>query len=1265
MKKTLLIFIFAVIGIALLANVNSIPLTSITNAGIKLLRSDDNGLQMKLDMDEISSFDVSTKEGVFSQINIDGFTYSNNIGSPKLPIIRKIISVPLGAKVTATVQNYNTSEFKLEDFGINNQLIPAQLPVSKSVDPSELVFSFNLTAYSQDQLTSKELVSVEELGMMRGVRLLVVEISPIQYNPVKGIILVCNNIDINVNFIGGDHTKTNWERMRTYSPYFESTLANSILNYSQPQGRDQITQYPIKYVIISDPMFETQLQPFIEWKSEMGYDVIEAYTDDPNVGNTTTNIKNFLQDLYDAGTPENPAPSFVLFVGDIAQIPAWNGSTGGHITDLNYVKLDGANIIPDMYYGRFSANNTTELQPQIDKTLEYEKYEMPDPSYLEEVVMIAGMDSSHGIIWGNGQISYGTSNYFNADHGILSHTYLYPDSGINSANIIQNVSDGIGYINYTAHGSSTSWANPSFTISNINSLQNEHKYGLAVGNCCLTNKFEVQTCFGEAWLRAENKGSIGYIGGTNSTYWNEDYWWGVGATGTVIPNPTYETSGLGTYDGLFHDHGETFADWYTTTGGMIFKGNMAVTEVGSSMINYYWEIYSIMGDPSLTPYLGVPQENLATYPDVIFLGLETIQITAEPYSYVSLTMDGVIHGNGLIDDSGSINLEIDAFTNPGMAKIVITKQNRVPLIDEIEVIPSSGPYVLINSYEMHDNNNNIPEYNETITLDVNLENVGTESTNNVNATLSTADSYITITDTVETVTLIESDEIVSLVDAFVFDTANNIPDQHTVIFSLEMAADEDTWTSQFNITFNAPAFETGFMVIADSGGDGILDPGETATLSFPLTNSGNAASEDIVAELTSSSPDLIIVTNGTYNSAGLNPAEQTIATFDIEVDDDATTGMIATLNLMVNSGGYTNAFPYYPFIGLVMENFETGDFSLFDWQMGTFGWDINDANAYEGIYCAVSQDINDSQTASLSVTMDVAADGDISFYYKVSSEDGGSYFYDGLVFYINGEEQDQWQGEIDWTQASYPVSAGNHTFKWEYEKDYSQSSGSDCGWIDEIIFPAAGGGNTPIISLSTYNIDFGNVSLNDTATEQLTIFNLGTEELNGTIDAPECFSSELTNYSIEASGSLEIDIEFTPTEAIIYSGNLVIASNDLNQPELTVVLSGTGVSVGSGLDLLPTVTELNGNYPNPFNPTTNIKFSLKADAKVSLNIYNVRGQKVRTLINNSMKAGYHTVVWNGKDDTGKSVSSGIYFNQFGTAEDGSDYTSIKKMILLK
>ncbi|MDA3813483.1 MAG: C25 family cysteine peptidase, partial [Candidatus Cloacimonetes bacterium] len=717
--------IIALIGITLLANINSINL-SYSSTELELLRSNDNGLHMKLNMEEITSFDVITEEGAFSQINIGGFTHSKIIGAPKLPIIRKIISVPYGAEISAKALNYKTMKYQLQDFGINNPLLPAQLPVPKSADPSETVFSYNPKAYSKNQFTSNELISVEELGIMRGVRLFVVEVSPIQYNPVEGTILVLNNIEIQVDFIGGDHAQTQWERSRTYSPYFEASFANSIFNYSHARSRDQITQYPIKYVIISDPMFQTQLQPFIEWKTEKGFEVIEAYTDEPNVGNTTTSIKSFLQDLYDAGTPEDPAPSFVLFVGDVAQIPAWNGSTGSHITDLNYVKLDGTDFVADMYYGRFSANNTTELQPQIDKTLEYEKYEMPDPSYLEEVVMIAGVDANFAPTHGNGQINYGTTNYFNAAHGILSHTYLYPLSGSSSAQIIQNVSDGIGYINYTAHGSSTSWSNPSFTIPNINSLQNEHKYGLAVGNCCLTNKFEVYTCFGEAWLRAENKGAIGYIGGTNSTYWDEDFWWGVGV-GTPTANPTYESTGQGVYDGLFHDHGEDFTDWYTTAAGMIFNGNLAVTE-GGGMINYYWEIYSLMGDPSLTAYLGVPEENLATYPDVIFLGLDNIQITAEPYSYVSLTMDGVIHGNGLIDESGVISLDFEAFITPGMAKLVITRQNCQPLIDEIEVIPSGGPYVIFESYTIDDtatgNGNGSLENGEIVDIDMSVENLG-------------------------------------------------------------------------------------------------------------------------------------------------------------------------------------------------------------------------------------------------------------------------------------------------------------------------------------------------------------------------------------------------------------------------------------------------------------------------------------------------------------------------------------------------------------
>ena len=78
---------------------------------------------------------------------------------------------------------------------------------------------------------------------------------------------------------------------------------------------------------------------------------------------------------------------------------------------------------------------------------------MPDPAYLEEVLMISGVDAGMAPTYGNGQINYGTGYYFNEDHGIVSHTYLYPasDAPGAAAAIIQDYNEGVGFANYTAH----------------------------------------------------------------------------------------------------------------------------------------------------------------------------------------------------------------------------------------------------------------------------------------------------------------------------------------------------------------------------------------------------------------------------------------------------------------------------------------------------------------------------------------------------------------------------------------------------------------------------------------------------------------------------------------------------------------------------------------------------------------------------------------------------------------------------------------------
>ncbi|MBW6516293.1 MAG: T9SS type A sorting domain-containing protein [Candidatus Cloacimonetes bacterium] len=97
------------------------------------------------------------------------------------------------------------------------------------------------------------------------------------------------------------------------------------------------------------------------------------------------------------------------------------------------------------------------------------------------------------------------------------------------------------------------------------------------------------------------------------------------------------------------------------------------------------------------------------------------------------------------------------------------------------------------------------------------------------------------------------------------------------------------------------------------------------------------------------------------------------------------------------------------------------------------------------------------------------------------------------------------------------------------------------------------------------------------------------------------------------------------------------------------------------IETITNATILRGNYPNPFNPDTNIEFYLAEAGVVSINIYNIKGQKVKTLINDMLHVGEHRIVWNGENDNGQIVSSGIYFYNMTT----QNYSETKKMILMK
>jgi len=153
---------------------------------------------------------------------------------------------------------------------------------------------------------------------------------------------------------------------------------------------------------------------------------------------------------------------------------------------------------------------------------------------------------------------------------------------------------------------------------------------------------------------------------------------------------------------------------------------------------------------------------------------------------------------------------------------------------------------------------------------------------------------------------------------------------------------------------------------------------------------------------------------------------------------------------------------------LTAEDFETAGFQAYPWVMGgDADWFIDTGNPYEGSYCACSGDIGDYDNSDLEVTVEVAASGDISFWYRVSSENN----YDYLRFYIDGAEVASWCGTVGWTQFTYPVSTCERTFKWSYTKDQSVSHGDDAGMIDYIEFPTLGVPPTPELTVTPDSVE--------------------------------------------------------------------------------------------------------------------------------------------------------------------------------------------------
>jgi len=640
------------------ANVQTIVLQNESSNTLTVSNKSWQGFSLNINISEVVANITQTPWGNFTQLALPNFSGRNlEIGKANLPSINQLIDVPYGADVSVEVIAAESDEILLSTYGLTYPVLPYQGPIEKSEDAvKNHVFQMDNNYYSALNYHSLPLVEYNEIGNMRGHRLGQIVVNAVQYLATQNKIKVYKNIQIRVTFGNANIIQTESTHIKYQSPFFNTILKDKVLNYESIES--DLTQYPVHYVVIYHDAFETALQPFIEWKEQKGFIVTAERIS--QIGNNPTAIKNYIDGLYVGIHP----PSFVLLVGDKAQVETNTGQTSSHVTDLYYTTMTIGDWIPDLYIGRLSAQTEAQLTAQLDKILPYEKYQFPQTAFLNRGCFIA-TDDLYTIA--EGSHNYVIDNHF-IPNGLLYDKLYAITYGSTGQDVMNSLNAGRFIMNYSGHGSTTSWGGPSVSASMVNSSTNTDMYPFVISNACLTGSFEVSECFGETWVRKANGGGLAFTGASNSSYWDEDDEWERRA-----------------YDGTFWEN-------YYSLAAFIFRGNLAVLNAGYSRAKYYFEVYHLFGDPSIMLYWGEASPMVVSCSPVIPLGSTdfTVDVTGEDSALVALYMDGELYGSSLTDANGNALIQ---FVNPpvtvGDMILTVTKFNRQPFIDTLQVIVPS------------------------------------------------------------------------------------------------------------------------------------------------------------------------------------------------------------------------------------------------------------------------------------------------------------------------------------------------------------------------------------------------------------------------------------------------------------------------------------------------------------------------------------------------------------------------------------------------
>lgn len=965
-------------------------------------------------------------------------------GAPDLGKYDVSFVIPDDAKMEIAIEEANFTDIP------NISLISSKGNLTRNINPANVDYEYS-SVYERDAFFPEKIASLQQPYILRDFRGQTVWISPVQYNPISHVLRIYKNIKIRIyqNGKGGENVFYRASAPTKVDKEFDQIYRKQFINLDQTASYTTLEEEG-DMLILAHGAFMPDMQPFIAWKKQKGIQV--EMVDIATIGTNTTLIKNYIENYYNT----HHFLKYVVFVGDHPQIPTM--TYNGNPSDNAYSYILGGDSYPELFMGRFSGENSSEIQTQVTRTIAYEKTPNTAATWYNKGLTIA---SSQGP---------GDDNQYDFEHEheiraqLLAYTYtdvaeLYDGTHTTDSTYIDAAGDpiqsdvttlvnaGVGCINYTGHGGPTQWVTTSYANADVQMLENSGMFPFIWTVGCVSGEFMNATCFAESWLRAThplNGSPTGAVAAFMSTI-NQSW------------DPPME--GQDEMNKILTENAST--NIKRTFGGLSFNGCMQMNDAYGAQGAEMTDTWTLFGDPSVMVFTTTPMAMTVTHAPSLVLGSYAFTVNGSVNdALVSLTQNGEIVGTGTIT-SGSVLIN---FPNPIISTnpiiITATAFNHAPYIGTITVTIPTGPYIIANPFLINDatgNNNQEADFNENIILGQVLQNVGSQMANATGATLSTSDSYITILDGNQTFGNINASASVSQNAAFQIEIGNNVPDQHITHFDVTIQDNaSNTWVSPLNMVINAPVLSAISIQINDATGNnnGFLDAGETATLTIVNKNSGHADALAAIASLTTSNPN-VTIQNASANVGAITKGNgQANAVFTVSISASATQGESAAFQYQLTEAGYLVNQVFNTTISPAIINFESNNTVPITWTLGgTVPWFTSVTLPYEGSNCQESGDIGNGQLSEMSFSWGVTADDSISFYRKTSCEAS----WDFLHFLVDGIEVEKWSGEMAWERVAYPLAAGQHELKWIYDKDQYVSAGSDAAYIDYITLPSGTG----------------------------------------------------------------------------------------------------------------------------------------------------------------------------------------------------------------